>query len=132
MPRARDWDSLAGSTRERYEKSGIGRTAYESGASLSAARGHATTPEHPGAGAGRPQYQGYYTLRSEITQLKKELFGRVGKWSVTEMKGKTRAHLTKARDYLREMKDNRMSWDEMKLMYPELEADEWDWLGHYH
>jgi hypothetical protein len=72
-------------------------------------------------------------LRKEIKTLKEEVFGHaVGRGSMREMSKKGRAALTKARDYLQSMKDNQYSWDEMKAAYPELQADEWDWIRHYH
>ena len=46
MARARSWVSLSPSYRERLTRNGINRETYESGVSLSAARGHASTPEH--------------------------------------------------------------------------------------
>lgn len=59
----RNWDSLSDSYRSRLERSGISRSDYQSGQSLRAARGHATTPEHPGQGISRPEFREYY--RSE-------------------------------------------------------------------
>lgn len=47
MPRRRDWDSLSPAYRSRLTKGGITKRAYESGASLKAARGHEFTPERP-------------------------------------------------------------------------------------
>lgn len=41
------WTALKESYRKRLEKNGITRRMYESGASLSKARGHGKTPEHP-------------------------------------------------------------------------------------
>lgn len=47
MARKRDWSSLSKSYQSRLLGGGITKQAYESGASLQAARGHAHTPEHP-------------------------------------------------------------------------------------
>lgn len=127
------WASLSGPYRQRLERSGIGREAYESGASLSGARGHGATPERPGAGAEKPEYRPYYELRKEINTLKKEIFGHeVGRASLREMSKKGKAALTKARDYLAEMKRTGNSWDAMIASYPELASDKWDWIRHYH
>jgi hypothetical protein len=40
------WESLSPTHRGRLSRNGITKTAYESGVSLKAARGHASTPEH--------------------------------------------------------------------------------------
>jgi hypothetical protein len=133
MPRQRDWESLAESTKHRYEGHGVGRSEYEAGASLKAARGHETTPERPGAGKGREEYQTYYQLRNEMRQLKREVFGHnVGKSSMAELSAKGRRSLEKGLEYLRIMRDNQYTWAEMQAMYPELQDDSWDWLRHYH
>jgi hypothetical protein len=47
MARKRDWNALSKAYQSRLLRGGITKQAYESGASLSAARGHAHTPEHP-------------------------------------------------------------------------------------
>lgn len=63
MPR-RSWDSLSGSYRARLERGGVSRSDYESGASLSKARGHAKTPEHPSdAGRNPERYRDYLRER---------------------------------------------------------------------
>jgi hypothetical protein len=129
---ARNWAGLSDSTRRRYERAGVSRAAYESGASLRAARGHATTPERPEAGRNRPEFQQYHQVRDDIMRLKREIFGRVGKGAVKEMKGKRRASLIKGRDLLQEMVDNQVSWHELVMMFPEFEDHEWDWVKHYH
>ena len=47
-PRAyRSWDSLSDDYCKRLTRGGVTREEYESGASLSAARGHSTAPERP-------------------------------------------------------------------------------------
>jgi len=58
----RKWAELSATYRGRLERSGIGQSAYERGESLSAARGHAQTPEHPlAADAEVPKrYERYY------------------------------------------------------------------------
>jgi hypothetical protein len=47
MARRRKWSALSPSYRARLERAGIDSQAYSSGVPLSAARGHATTPERP-------------------------------------------------------------------------------------
>jgi hypothetical protein len=41
------WERLTDAYRRRLERGGVTRTQYEQGVSLSKARGHAQTPEHP-------------------------------------------------------------------------------------
>lgn len=58
------WGALSENYRKRLERGGITKQAYESGASLSSARGHAATPERPeralkGRGASNPKYNKY-------------------------------------------------------------------------
>jgi len=61
----RDWDALSPAYRARLVRGGIDRRGYESGRSLSAARGHAATPERPGRAEGRPSlYRAYIAERS--------------------------------------------------------------------
>lgn len=47
MAQRRNWEVLDDTYRARLERAGITQSAYESGESLSAARGHAHTPERP-------------------------------------------------------------------------------------
>lgn len=139
MPRQRDWSGLAAGTQHRYEQAGISRSEYESGASLRSARGHAATPEHPGTGANRPEFESYYTLRRDIRELTKEVHRNDNGFRGSDSKinkmlaGKSRAHLEKAREALQDMADNEMSLEDLRMMYPgEYDGSEWDWLGWYH
>jgi len=52
-------DSLTPAYRRRLERGGVTRKEYESGASLSGARGHAATPERPTRADNKPGYAGY-------------------------------------------------------------------------
>lgn len=139
------WGQLSSAYRERLERGGISRSSYESGASLARARGHGSTPERQitsvegleQATAGR--YRSYAEVRLDIIDLKTQIYGTAGlpessyiAGRMAEMAGKSQATLAKARMYLEEMLINDYSWDEMQAMYPELEDDEWDWLGYYH
>ena len=66
--RARNWDALAEPTRRRYQRAGVTRAGYESGQSLTAARGHKRTPEHPGrAGADPDRYHGYLVGKGRLS-----------------------------------------------------------------
>jgi hypothetical protein len=61
---AAQWEALKESTRKRYTGKGITQADYMSGRSLSAARGHAATPEHPERALKRPSlYSGYLAER---------------------------------------------------------------------
>lgn len=54
------WDQLSTSVRRRYERAGVTRDYYESGGSLSKARGHSATPERPDRADRNPRkYRGY-------------------------------------------------------------------------
>lgn len=46
MANRKGWDQLSDNYRKRLQVNGITESAYTSGKSTSAARGHATTPEH--------------------------------------------------------------------------------------
>lgn len=64
MARARKWDSLSPKYRGRLSRAGVTKSQYEAGANLSAARGHAHTPEHPREAAKRPErYKDYLEKR---------------------------------------------------------------------
>lgn len=60
MARQRFWERLSETQQRRYLRHGIGAREYESGVSLTAARGHKATPEHPHeATRDRSRYSGY-------------------------------------------------------------------------
>lgn len=130
------WSSLSSDYRSRLERGGVSRSDYERGESLSTARGHGSTPERPELAESKPEYEGYRNLRNEIIDLKRELWGGTGRFSEKnsrkEMRGMSHSKLEKARDVLGEMSTRHLSWDEMRTMYPELEDDDYDWIGHYH
>lgn len=80
------WGELSGPYRSRLERGGITRKAYESGAALSGARGHARTPERPErAYTSQARYKDYLDRRAvlerEVIALKKELFASSPKWN---------------------------------------------------
>ncbi|MGI8309036.1 hypothetical protein [Saccharopolyspora hattusasensis] len=59
----KSWNSLSDAYRRRLERGGISRQAYESGASLSKARGHAATPERPADARRNPGRYADYLAR---------------------------------------------------------------------
>lgn len=63
MARTRNWESLSPKYRERLSRSGVSRAAYESGAPVTAARGHARTPERPERAARNPARYPEYTQK---------------------------------------------------------------------
>jgi len=74
MARRRVWGSLSSDYRTRLLRKGITQEAYESGASLKAARGHADTPEHPEDAARQPsKYQKY---RQNAIRLQQQVYER--------------------------------------------------------
>jgi len=86
MARRRDWGSLSDSYRKRLTGAGITRSDYEAGVSVTAARGHAHTPERPARAAVHPErYQQYLGSRdalvNRILRLKRFLYSHRPKWS---------------------------------------------------
>jgi hypothetical protein len=64
MANRRAWSALSESYRGRLSRSGITESDYASGASIKAARGHATTPERPKQAFRNPdQYPTYIRRR---------------------------------------------------------------------
>jgi hypothetical protein len=63
MAKTRNWEGLSGSYRSRLERSGVTRADYESGASVTAARGHAKTPERPERAAKNAERYPEYVLK---------------------------------------------------------------------
>lgn len=136
------WDQLSDTYRERLERSGISRSDYSSGASLASARGHGSTPEKPLTSFENvpSQYQSYADLRREIIELKRSLLQDSGrkeyasweKQQLKELRGRSKAALEKAAAILDARVNQQMSYEELRAMYPEIDDDEWDWVGHYH
>jgi hypothetical protein len=64
----RQWDRLSDAYRKRLAGAGITKSQYESGAPLTAARGHRQTPEHPSAANKQPEkYAGYRSRKAQKT-----------------------------------------------------------------
>ena len=85
----RNWGSLSPSYRQRLERGGINRADYESGATLSRARGHATTPERPQEAAkDEERYREYLGRRADAVRLiqraKESMFGTSDKWDASK------------------------------------------------
>jgi len=135
VPRG-SFSDLSESYRTRLERGGITRESYESGASLSAARGHAATPERPLKDLENPpeRYREYAEIRKEVAALKKELYGSSENFKEQgpRLLGKSRANLEKAARGLRLMVVNSWSLAELREEYPEYDSPDWDWLGYYH
>lgn len=123
---ARNWDNLSATYRQRLERGGITRAAYESGASVSAARGHAATPEHPSQATRNPErFQAYLFKRDELIQnilrIKASRFGAMfnynatrSRWNVNNfINGKTRSieSLRRVEAALKSTSSN--NWDEL-------------------
>jgi len=129
---ARNWYALGDSTRTRYERAGITQAAYESGASLKAARGHAETPERPMEATRHPErYETYVSLRNDIRELKRELYGTSPNFRDRTPKG-GRAHLNKIREILELKIDYTGSWDEFWDDHPEYDRDDFADVERYH
>lgn len=74
------WESLSPAYRKRLERGGISAADYGAGHSLSRARGHATTPEHPTDKIAKSKYPAYYARRQQLIrdfiEKKDRLWGR--------------------------------------------------------
>lgn len=70
------WKDLSANQRRRYEKAGITPAQHRAGVSLTAARGHAHTPERPNRERGQKQYARYRERQSERKRLADELKDR--------------------------------------------------------
>lgn len=68
MARRRVWSSLSPTYQARLKRAGITKRQYESGAALSAARGHAKTPEHPREAARKPERYPEYVEKAKRLQ----------------------------------------------------------------
>jgi hypothetical protein len=86
MAGTRNWDSLSAGYRKRLQSNGITRRQYESGVSLSKARGHSQTPERPERATRNPgKYQAYEAkklgIADKIQAFKKAKWGHRPKWN---------------------------------------------------
>ena len=60
------WDQLSPNYRVRLERAGISAKDYTAGISLSKARGHSQTPEHPTDKISKTKYPTYYAKRQQL------------------------------------------------------------------
>lgn len=118
---ARDWESLSDSYRHRLERGGITRTEYESGANLSAARGHGLSRE---------------ALIEQIQNAKSDLFGGSRKWNgdksekhIRQDENGERRSTEDLRTIARIMTDYAGGYLEM---YERLSGEDLDSAIHYH
>jgi hypothetical protein len=82
---ARNWDALGRDQRRRYEKRGITRRDYEAGISLTVARGHGKTPEHPERAEKNPEkYPEYVTAESKAKRRERDRLLRERKAKIIE------------------------------------------------
>lgn len=83
MAQRKPWNQLKPAYRARLESKGITQELFESGASIQAARGHATTPERP-TSFDASKYPKYASDRSKliktVAQKKEAFFGGKGRW----------------------------------------------------
>lgn len=74
----RNWNALSSGYRNRLERAGISRRDYERGVSVSAARGHAATPERPSR-ASPERHPEYFSRRqaliNSIVADKRSIYG---------------------------------------------------------
>lgn len=82
----KSWAALSPAYRNRLQKAGITQAHYDAGASLTAARGHSQTPEHPERAEKQPtKYHRYLNERNRLVQLvvdrKQRLFGSRPKYN---------------------------------------------------
>lgn len=93
MARKRDWSSLSKSYQSRLLRAGVTKQAYENGASLKKARGHAHTPEHPEEAINpknKTKYRVYIDklkkLQEEVIQRKEQVWGNRHKYDTKRAK----------------------------------------------
>jgi len=117
------WAQLKADYRERLIKKGITEEMHAAGASLQTARGHAQTPEHPGA-YNPSQYQGYNQRRQalirQVEARKQQLWSGSPRWnpqesqkwirekppSIAEMKWMIAADEDELEDAIRQIRDD--------------------------
>jgi hypothetical protein len=105
------WDALSPQYRKRLQKAGISKSDYEGGQSLSKARGHERTPEHPNKNINKAKYPTYVAERQrlirEFEAKKQQLWAERPRWN--------------AQRSSKNIRDSRMS---NKLLKWALDADE--------
>lgn len=72
------WADLSENQRKRYIRAGVTPEQHAAGVNLSAARGHARTPERPERATRNPdKYAGYLERRSDLVERVKSLKARI-------------------------------------------------------
>lgn len=140
---ARNWGGLSRDYRERLARKGITREAYESGVSLTGARGHAETPERPERAEGTKgsaKYQAYLRrrkqLEDDLVAKKERVFSGSHKWNPVhsmeyvkhKVTGKTRPTIT---DMKRALKMTDQEMEEAADDSGGNWEDQW-WFFFYH
>lgn len=100
------WDSLSLNYRKRLERAGISAKDYSAGISLSKARGHSQTPEHPTDKISRTKYPSYYAKRQQLMRdfiAKKERLWGHYKYEM-RANGSTRFHAQRSAENVRDGK----------------------------
>lgn len=114
------WENLSPAYRKRLERGGISAADYASGKSLSKARGHSKTPEHPTDKIDRKRFRDYYDKRQQLMrdfiEKKDRLWGQYQ--NVLRKNGSTRYNPKRSADNVR---DGKMSNQQLQWA---LEADE--------
>lgn len=126
---ARNWDSLSQAYRSRLERGGITRRDYESGKSLSKARGHGTTPEHIGQGKQKSQYRKYYEhrqrLEAKLNKWKKDYFQGADRWDQAASEKQVSQASIKQLEYI-------TSYDDLDDYIEDHDIEDWDDAIFYH
>jgi hypothetical protein len=120
----RVWSSLGASQQKRYLAHGITREAYEAGVPLTAARGHASTPERPSKASEQDErYRRYFAARNQaiatIDDYKRDKWGdrdkfdaaKSHKHTIQTLKGKLRS-LASLNKIARMVEDD--EWDDIE------------------
>lgn len=114
------WESLSPAYRKRLERGGISAKDYAAGKSLSKARGHGATPEHPTDKIDRKRFRDYYDKRQDLikqfVEKKDRLWGQYQ--NILRKNGSARYNPKRSADNVR---DGKMSNQQLKWA---LEADE--------
>lgn len=95
MAQRKPWNQLKPGYRARLESKGITKQQFESGASIQAARGHATTPERPTSynPVKFPKYEKTRTtLAKAVAQKKESFFGTNKRWNAERSDRAIRTH----------------------------------------
>jgi len=95
----RSWDSLSADYRARLTRNGVTPGDYSSGVSLSHARGHAKTPEHPVRAQRNPQrYPEYVAKRKPSYGLPKPIIRQQLEQQIMDRKRRLWGGVFKFRD----------------------------------